>query len=43
MLRSMMGGKKGKYYMQASNRVIANKLDLDIRQVQTYRWGNMVL
>lgn len=42
MLRSMMSGKKGKYYVQASNRVIANKLDLDIRQVQTYRWGNMV-
>lgn len=42
MLRSMMSREKGKYYMQASNRAIANKLDLEIRQVQTYRWGNMI-
>lgn len=42
MLRSMMSREKGKYYMQASNRAIANKLNLDIRQVQTYRWSNMI-
>ena len=41
MLRSMMSREKGKYYMQASNRAIANKLGLEIRQVQTYRLGNM--
>jgi hypothetical protein len=42
MLRSMMSGERGKYYIQVSNRKIANKLNLDIRQVQTYRWGNMI-
>ena len=42
MLRSMMSREKGKYYMQASNRAISNKLGLEIRQVQTYRWGNMI-
>jgi hypothetical protein len=42
MLRSMRSGEKGKYYMQISNRTIANKLGLDIRQMQTYRWGNIV-
>jgi len=42
MLRSMRSGEKGKYYVQASNRAISNKLGLDIRQVQTYRWGNMI-
>ena len=42
MLRSMKSGEKGKYYVQASNRAISNKLGLDIRQVQTYRWGNMI-
>lgn len=42
MLKSMMSGKKGKYYVQGANRIIANKLSLDIKQVQTYRWGNVV-
>lgn len=42
MLRSMMSRERGKYYIQVSNRKIANKLNLDIRQVQTYRWGNMI-
>ena len=42
MLRSMRSGEKGKYYVQASNRIIANKLGLYIRQVQTYRWEGLV-
>ena len=42
MLRSMRSGEKGKYYVQASNRIIASKLGLDIRQVQTYRWAGLV-
>lgn len=42
MLKAMMHQEKGKYYVQAGgNRTIANKLTLDIKQVQTYKWDNI--
>ena len=42
MLKSMISGDKGKYYVLDGNRSVANKLALDIKQVKTYRWGSIV-
>ena len=41
MLKSMMDGRKGKYYILDNEQIIPNKLGLNIKQVKIYRWSNI--